>query len=180
MLVPFLLSWVAPPVVSLLSPILDRPPELPVDARASYDWKDGNIRWQYCRNLPSGRIIVGPRGPLLEHGRRCDGPVSYTYDPPASLVRPGMRAGYDDRVTFSVPVRNGGGFQGPCPHSLDSGYLRRARSLLEEAARLSELDTTMRAALRAAAASVASFSIDRLHESGTSGSADFSTLEPPQ
>jgi hypothetical protein len=91
-----------------------------------------------------------------------------------------MRAGYDDRVTFSVPVRNRGGFQGPCPHSLDPGYLRRARSLLEEAARLSELDTTMRTALIAAAASVASFSIDRLHASGTSGSADFCTLEPPQ
>ena len=33
MLVPFLLSWVAPPAVTLLSPILDRQPELPADAR---------------------------------------------------------------------------------------------------------------------------------------------------
>ena len=161
-----------------LSPVLSRPPGLPKDAVATYDFLAGTT-WQFCRNLPSGRAISTPRGIVLEYGRRCGAPVNYTYEPPVSLDSPQMRVIEPGSISFSVPERPVSELMGPCPFAFTPNFLRRARTLIDEAARVPELAVVDRRALGAAQSNISQFSSERARMTGASFPTYFCELEVP-
>ncbi len=116
-------------LVPLLGPVLPRPPSVPRDATAEYNWKASGLRWSWERPLPHGcaaweatdryatlKLVLSEGG--------CD-------DAGRSLAH----TSFSEEIVFDGGVVGWGGR--PCPYTITDGEISAFRRLTAEAVQAS-------------------------------------------